>query len=872
MSIHLCELAAQGVHAWKEGHVDEAQKIFERLCDLDTGSTLWPLWLARLQLADEGKERNALAICDSALSRHPHCAELLVVRARTHLLIGNHAIARHDLELCQRLGGLSQSASEEFKQACKEVGLEPSSAARLGTGTSSFDVTSKPPPAHPGQDLPKHPATEVLPAAISNAGQHPPENKQRRKDAAAKVHTALQSEKQGLFRQAFQQCREALELEPDLPDAVLCTARMQLANGCTSRVAKLLHKEHPKVLKQKPHCVEAYAILAAACESTGDWDDAVAHLEQSVKLAAVQATGSVKPSLDVLQGRLARAYFHAGERDSAAPLAQRVLESNPNQREACEVACPLLLDRGDFNTALALLIRCLIHHRSDPSKILSDLVCTAMRRCSVNQLLLVLAPDGGVPEPDQQSSIAEVIAYMGLILKENSVMVEACQHYHKAVLFSPTNGSLCLNLMHTYALRRDDLRALSFGARYFASLGCSAAAGQRINACVHGTEVDVEQCDKVSISLHDFANETSFYDTMAVGFVMLKLLYLAHPHRELVDMRELDEGVPQKELQWQQRLAEVDVEQAPSSSRVATLLDGRWLFAMEGEESAKVAEAAVDSSTGAERHRDVLSSLCDVLDESRKGHDLHKTPVRNEHAYFSCIREIVKRQWSSPIDRSVPLVRMFAVGDSHVLSSAWQTLDLTVTGQDSSCQHVVVPRLVTGAKLWHLQPKSKFYTKFAFWEQISSLPKGAPILLILGEIDCRDGVLKAVQKGRYSSVEAALSSLVELYVRLVQEVRARLPTSPIFVHPVPNVLPETRFLTIVFNRLLAEPVARSGFAKANAKVLEFASVFDKGDPPAEMDALALSKLKLLPELQLDGTHMSPNYVESHLGPALRQVY
>jgi len=348
-------------------------------------------------------------------------------------------------------------------------------------------------------------------------------------------------------------------------------------------------------------------------------------------------------------------------------------------------------------------------------------------------------------------------------------------------------------------------------------------------------------------------------------------LYLAHPHRELVDISGLEEAVPKKELQWQQRLAEVDVEQAPSGSRVATLLDSRWLLAVEEAEAAKVAEAAVDLSKDAERHRDVLSNLCNMLDESRKGHDLHKTPVRNEHAYFSCIVDIVKRQWSPPIDRNVQLARLFAVGDSHVLSSAWQTLDLAVAGQERPCRHVIVPRLVTGLKLWHLQPKSRFYTKFAFWEQISSLPKGAPILLVLGEIDCREGVLKAVQKGRHSSVEAALSSLVELYARLVQEVRARLPTSPLFVHPVPHVLPETRFLTLVFNRLLAEPGARSGFAKANAKVLEFASVFTEGDPQGDLDALGLSKLELLPDLKLDGTHISPNYVESHLGPALRQA-
>merc|ERR1719215_1295794 len=169
--------------------------------------------LAHLHFATDGKERDALGICDSALSRHPRCAELLLLRARAHLLMGDRVLARRDLELCQRLGGLGQAASEEFVQMCKEIGLDISSAAAAASG-----VTSRPAPAHPIPDVPVCPATNVAQGAISPAGQASQVSRQHGKDAAAKVKSALQSEKQGLFRQAFQDCREALEFEPGLPD------------------------------------------------------------------------------------------------------------------------------------------------------------------------------------------------------------------------------------------------------------------------------------------------------------------------------------------------------------------------------------------------------------------------------------------------------------------------------------------------------------------------------------------------------------------------------------------------------------------------------------------------------------------------------
>lgn len=147
---------------------------------------------------------------------------------------------------------------------------------------------------------------------------------------------------------------------------------------------------------------------------------------------------------------------------------------------------------------------------------------------------------------------------------------------------------------------------------------------------------------------------------------------------------------------------------------------------------------------------------------------------------------------------------------------------------------------------------------------------------MVGEIDCREGILKAVQKGRYVSIETALLELADLYMALVREVRRRLPRGnvdgTIFLHPVANVLPETRFLTLAFNRLLASSERSTKLAAASARLLEFAPVFATGDPSPEVSSSELANLRLLSELELDGTHMSPAYVTSHLEPALSAAW
>jgi hypothetical protein len=164
----------------------------------------------------------------------------------------------------------------------------------------------------------------------------------------------------------------------------------------------------------------------------------------------------------------------------------------------------------------------------------------------------------------------------------------------------------------------------------------------------------------------------------------------------------------------------------------------------------------------------VLPSLIRLIEPARRGRDLGQTLVRNEHAYYVCIAQLLclhpdRRTFAdvsallvhpgaasaaaaplsmtcsasaSAAAASVPDC-LYVCGDSHSLCPAWRTL----------CIHgkkvLLHSALVTGLKHWHLRPSSRFYPKANFYEVVSKIPSGASIVMLFGEIDCREGILLA---------------------------------------------------------------------------------------------------------------------------------
>ena len=88
------------------------------------------------------------------------------------------------------------------------------------------------------------------------------------------------------------------------------------------------------------------------------------------------------------------------------------------------------------------------------------------------------------------------------------------------------------------------------------------------------------------------------------------------------------------------------------------------------------------------------------------------------------------------------------------------------------------------------------FPKYNFEAALSAVPDGAAVIFAFGEIDCREGLLVAVERAKYADL--AEGTTVEVYVSTLVGLVARRGFVAM-VHPVPPVLNETRPVVKEFN-------------------------------------------------------------------------
>ena len=76
--------------------------------------------------------------------------------------------------------------------------------------------------------------------------------------------------------------------------------------------------------------------------------------------------------------------------------------------------------------------------------------------------------------------------------------------------------------------------------------------------------------------------------------------------------------------------------------------------------------------------------------------------------------------------------------------------------------------------------------------------------MLFGEIDCREGLLLAVEKCKYDSLEEGIDATLEIYLETLKQLLGR--GMELFVHPIPPVLNETRHIVLPFNAMLKDKV------------------------------------------------------------------
>jgi len=319
-----------------------------------------------------------------------------------------------------------------------------------------------------------------------------------------------------------------------------------------------------------------------------------------------------------------------------------------------------------------------------------------------------------------------------------------------------------------------------------------------------------------------------------------------------------------------------------------------------------------------------LPSLYRLLEPTRRRSlvALHETDVRNEHAYYQCIAQVLAYRLSCsnsgsgggsggdsslvpsphfsdpfsaccdplswPAFAAAAANPIYVCGDSHTLSSAWSIVVL------NGAPRLLVPRLVTGVKHWHLRQDSDFYPRANFLSALKSIPEGAEVIFIIGEIDCREGILLAVERDRYASVVEGMKHTVNIFASVLANI---ISTKRIkaYVHPVLPMLKETRPLVIAYNQVYQNAIATNkqlllasgqgssksgGASRGAAHWLDFfndlivsagsSSSSSSSSSDSEDQDVLLGLMSLKEGLIMDGTHITPGYVNNFLEAALNK--
>lgn len=216
------------------------------------------------------------------------------------------------------------------------------------------------------------------------------------------------------------------------------------------------------------------------------------------------------------------------------------------------------------------------------------------------------------------------------------------------------------------------------------------------------------------------------------------------------------------------------------------------------------------------------------------------TSIKNNYSYFQYLAKLLTLKF--PIQNYD--TRLYILGDSHCLSPAWDVLE----SEGKRC--LIEPILVTGCKLWHLRDSSLIHAKVNYQEALNFIPDDSTVIFLFGEIDCREGILQAVEKKLYPNVETAIDFLLQIYMKRIKEAIQKKKLAHVYIHEVPPVLDATRPIVMLFNQLLKKSVLEIKKQGVPLSWLGF------------KDDLLLENGQFNSRFEIDGVHLHPCYFET----------
>lgn len=604
------------------------------------------------------------------------------------------------------------------------------------------------------------------------------------------------------------------------------------AHNCLGLIA-IETRDLDESIRQCKNAVQAdrtnpnsYFIMGKAYIQKGQFEDAVDILDKGAKVW--KARSVVTPIKDRdehlyldMVALQAEAMFADGDHNDAANLLNSLM-GNPN----CDRNMNVLVTYSSFalqyrklEEAVVAFLKSIALKQPDP-RITRLAVDILTNREGFQEFIRQFPP--AMPES------AEVYAFLGTLVKEMSAMDTSVSLYQIATRLQPENPSYMLNLVHVLEIKQSFDEGLDLLRTFYTK---NNTMGFRQQQSSHAIAINTT-CARMADAMQPPSSSSGRHCqiTWVVespsnhnrGFAQVEHVALDAPPEGLSSPSSSSSSscaAPTSSTTTttttstsSSSLSTNDEDDAPSNDAVDVSLSRRSSSGGSSSGSSASSSAspyddpdhtmytfvtreldliALYATTvkvyylkGLLSHLPMMITLIERI-RAMSQVPLHETLVRNELAYYQDIVQILsvrthaalyglpdvsfalndplksnKPEWVAA--RKRPL---YLCGDSHCLSGGWSIV------QVHSLPRLIIPKLVTGIKHWHLRPESKFYPKENFLQTIGTIPIGSEVIFVLGEIDCREGLLTAVERGIYASLEEGMRKTIAIFVKLLKDLK-----------------------------------------------------------------------------------------------------
>lgn len=357
-------------------------------------------------------------------------------------------------------------------------------------------------------------------------------------------------------------------------------------------------------------------------------------------------------------------------------------------------------------------------------------------------------PVGSQATSSSSRPIGEVYAFLGYITKVHSYIPTSLKLYNASLRVLPKSVSYALNMVHVYEIADDYSGAIKAASNFF-------EANPTMQVGPRGAPFPV--LSENSLTINDSTEPQPLSAVSCSNFLSVLRSATDDENRFDVHWVNLSQGGGYLKVSASKILSESAVTEMKGNTEEEDRTWNQCLY-NDVELDLLALYFTVVKILYLQGSLSILPLFLNILEPLRLQSEkpLHETSIRNEHAYYQEVAHVLSYRCENAvfgIRQEIPvegsskfyaladplsadlstrfpsmanlaigaLEPLYILGDSHCLPAAWSVVN--VRGKP----RLLVPKLVTGVKQWHLRSDGNFYPKVHFRNMIESIPDNAEV-------------------------------------------------------------------------------------------------------------------------------------------------